>query len=99
MRIGPFRPGPRSIPPGRAPGGIVFHCYDLEGNLLLQRPLRSQAEAAAYAEPDGLTVAELLEQSTVDPADVIVVVYDGDTGKRWDRRDWRLFWSRWGLRP
>lgn len=72
-----FRPGPESIEPGRAPGGLVVHVYDLTGALLLERPLRNTAEAEATAAEDGQAVAD-----AAAGCDVIMVIFDGDTGER-----------------
>lgn len=71
-----IRPGPPAIDPGGAPGGIVFHVYDLAGVLLLTRRVGSQmgAELERLADLDADTAA--------GHGDVVLVCYDGDTGER-----------------
>jgi hypothetical protein len=66
-----IRPGPDAIAPGLAPGGVVFHTYDLAG-----RYLDSQAVTTApTGEGDVMSVDP-------DAGPVVLVVYDGDTGIR-----------------
>jgi hypothetical protein len=63
-----IRPGPDTIETGLAPGGLVFHAYDLAGRLL-----NSDA-----------VIGPVSQVMSVGPAagPVVLVVYDGDTGRR-----------------
>jgi hypothetical protein len=82
-------PGPPRLPPDHAPGGLVFRCYATDGTLLLERKLINMADVARAPE-DGLQVSALLEMFP-DPEGVVVVVYDGDSGRRWSQSDWLGF--------
>ena len=73
-----FRPGPPTLAPGLAPGGLVVHVYDRRGVLLMARPLASMAEAQAFAEGDADAVVSMVGED----ADICMVIYDGDTGAR-----------------
>ncbi len=74
------RPGPASIEPGCAPGGVVFHVYAVPTErLLLTRAARTEAEAAYYAGRDSADVIAALHPFE---RGVCLVAYDGDTGDR-----------------
>lgn len=81
-----FRPGPRRMPPGRAPGGVVFQVYSQRGHLLAERMLTPGVDADAAATRDAQIVADLGPR-----ADVVWVAFDGDTGERWTTDEWRRF--------
>lgn len=74
----PMRPGPPSLPPGLWPGGLIVHVYDRRGVLLMSRTLSSRAEAQATAETDADAVVAMVGKG----ADICMVIYDGDTGRR-----------------
>lgn len=88
-----FRPGPPRILPDQAPGGLVLNVYDLGGELIVSRKLGLV----------GQDIEELLQQATLaaredadltvefNPEGVILVAFDGDTGRRWTTDDWRPF--------
>ena len=80
-----IRPGPESIEPHRAPGGLVFHVYSLDGERIIDRVLTDLDTVVAAALLDGDFV------TTVTGGGVIVVIYDGDTGHRWGLHDWDSF--------
>jgi len=71
-----IRPGPEAIAPGGAPGGVVFRAYNGRTEALIG----ADAVTALPAEPS----AELIEAvEAVDAGDpVVLVAYDGDTGRR-----------------
>lgn len=73
-----MRPGPEIVEPGQAPGGLVVHAYCVAtGDLLLCRPLVTYEEARQFAHADAHRVARLAKGS-----DVVIVIYDGDSGRR-----------------
>ena len=72
-----FRPGPSSIPPVQAPGGLVVHIYDRQGVRLCERKLRPGDPIEELVQAD---VAETIRQTT---GPVAIVCYDGDNGARW----------------
>ena len=67
---------PAQLPPGLAPGGLVFRSYTLDGTLLSESRVRYAADAAMFAERDGLAAVE-----RAGGRPVALVVYDGDTGR------------------
>jgi hypothetical protein len=75
-----IRPGPRSIPAGECPGGVVVHVYDLGGVLLATSAIDGQnIEAAAR---DALERVDDLGVGSV-----ILIAYDGNDGHRMTARD------------
>jgi hypothetical protein len=66
-----IRPGPDAIAPGLAPGGLVFHAYDLAGGYLNSHAVTT----APSGDADVMSVDP-------DAGPVVLVVYDGDTGIR-----------------
>jgi hypothetical protein len=74
------RPGPESIEPGRAPGGIVIHVYNLAGLLLLERRLVSVIAAEHFAGVDVDAVLERLRAAGEGAC--VLVAFDGDDGHR-----------------
>ena len=79
MKRGEYiRPGPESIAPRSAPGGVVVRFYEAERRnpkLLHEMSLPSMAHAIVTANDGTLNALEL-------PPAVTLVCYDGDTGKR-----------------
>lgn len=71
-----MRPGPAYITRNRAPGGLVFHVYDLEGRLVTESRIRDLRDAARQAELDGRQAFGRVR------GPIVLVVYDGDTGRR-----------------
>lgn len=71
-----IRPGPKSIERLACPGGIVIHVYNLAGELLLESRVSSYEDAEGKADNDGAFVA------AIEPGDVCIVTFDGDTGER-----------------
>lgn len=72
-------PGPASIDPGLAPGGLVFRVYNMAGTELLERRVpasTTEDEIDNAAEAD----ADLAVQ--LSKGDLCLVTYDGDTGQR-----------------
>lgn len=70
------RPGPEAVDPAGAPGGVVFHVYNARtGDLVGVDPV---------VELDAEPSADLLEAvATLDDGEpVVLVAYDGDTGRR-----------------
>ena len=76
------RPGPDSIDPATAPGGIVMHLYSVpDEDLLLVQYLTPGADIDLAAEQGG-------DLAAVHAGDVCLVAYDGDTGQRLGPKDW-----------
>jgi hypothetical protein len=73
-----LRPGPDRIEAGLAPGGLVAHWYDADGQLLLVRKL--PANSAGPIEIWGQV--DLSRVFTAADDDVCLVIYDGDDGHR-----------------
>lgn len=72
-----IRPGPPAVLPNLAPGGVVVQVYDEFGVCLLERRLRTTADA------DRGTVDAQEAVTRLRPgAPVALVCYDGDTGER-----------------
>lgn len=71
-----LRPGPDSIEPGLAPGGLVAKWFDVDGRLLLTRRLMAGRPVETLGRIDRALTFDL----TGD--DVCLVVYDGDDGHR-----------------
>ena len=79
-------PGPDSILPGMAPGGVVIHGYSVPS----QRLLFVQAIPAGWSDGDVDIVAKWnadLAMADADPA-TCLVAYDGDTGERLSVAAW-----------
>jgi hypothetical protein len=79
-----IRPGPPSIAPGKAPGGVVFRVYKRNGTMLVERALSAVDEADA--ETDATKTLEAFTPG--EPMEMCLVCYDGDTGVRWTAEDW-----------
>ena len=81
-----YRPGPDRIAPGTNPGGLVCHTYALaDGGLILvskMGPGLDMAERQAVAD-----AMHVVEDPRAMAHGVVLVVYDGDTGKRWTTAD------------
>lgn len=75
-----IRPGPLSIDPGVAPGGVVIHIYGVpSGRLLTDSTVTNPAHVQAIAEAD----ADRANVNADDDDDgLCLVAYDGDTGER-----------------
>jgi hypothetical protein len=71
-----IRPGPDLIEPGRSPGGLVLRVYDFAENVIVEQLLTPTADLGALAD----LAADEVKRA---PGPVAVVVYDGDTGRRW----------------
>lgn len=86
MRIEHYRPGPESIDPKKAPGGIVMHAYSVpDGTLLLERlmPAHITDEDLDASARDDAAWTSLTARDGV-----CLVAYDGDTGERWTPETW-----------
>lgn len=70
------RPGPEAIDPAGAPGGVVFHAYNGRTGALIGTDAATDLDAEPSA--DLLGAVEALDAG--DP--VVLVAYDGDTGRR-----------------
>lgn len=81
------RPGPPTIDPNTAPGGVVIHVYAVPTSRLLHTSTATTiAEAAWRAGLD----ADAAIAALVDGEDALcLVAYDGDTGNRYGPDDWR----------
>jgi hypothetical protein len=78
-----IRPGPSSIEPGAAPGGVVIHLYAVPTGRLI---------GVDHLLPDDdIAAAATLAVATADDTDVCLVGYDGDTGARYTVDDWTRF--------
>ena len=69
--------GPPNVQPGLAPGGIVLQLYGRDSGSLLSESSLTQdicAEAARTTQAVG---------QALPPGTLVIVVYDGDTGRRW----------------
>jgi hypothetical protein len=81
-----IRPGPASIEPGAAPGGVVIHVYAVpSARLLIESHATTLADAAYRA---GLDADDVTAQLRADDAGVCLVAYDGDTGARYTAEQW-----------
>lgn len=78
-----IRPGPTTIGPGAAPGGVVFHVYDAAGTLLAVDQVGPGDDVQAHAER---AADDTNLEHNVDV--VVIVAYDGDTGARFTLDDW-----------
>jgi hypothetical protein len=76
-------PGPPSLEPGAAPGGVVIHVYAVPSGLLLAVSTNATPTQAAYAA--GLDAAAV---ALAYAGDVCLVAYDGDTGARYTADAW-----------
>lgn len=72
-----IRPGPASITPGRARGGLVFGLYDGE-TLLAEDEVTPPGRG-----PSDAVIAMALQARRP----TVLVVYDGDTGERLSGED------------
>ena len=80
-----IRPGPSSIRRDACPGGLVLQIYAVPSErLLLERYLTDPGMAVLTAPMD----AEMVDQLAPND-DVCLVVFDGDTGRRWSADDIR----------
>lgn len=79
-----IRPGPVRLLPGIVPGGIVVHTYNSTG----QRLTESRIDATTPIAADAVAAAVQAKLNTREGEPVVIVVYDGDTGERWDYDDW-----------
>lgn len=78
-------PGPASILPGMAPGGVVIHGYSVPG----ERLLFVQAIPADGSVDVSDAALRGAEQALCDPEPgTCLVAYDGDTGARFGADDW-----------
>jgi hypothetical protein len=76
------RPGPASIDPATAPGGIVMHCYSVpDEELLLVQYLTPDCDIEAVATAGG-------DVAAAHEGNVCLVAFDGDTGLRLGPHDW-----------
>lgn len=80
-----IHPGPASIEPDLAPGGVVLHCYTVPDQRLIFAQLLTpttdgtlEAMANAGADTAALSGAPV----------VCLVAYDGDTGRRIPLHEW-----------
>ena len=74
-----IRPGPESIKPDAAPGGLVVHIYDTrDGSLVTFGPLTLDGDMDAICADQVHELAQLLPAGT----NVCLVFYDGNTGRR-----------------
>lgn len=71
------RPGPAALEPGLAPGGIVVQVYDLDGRLLIQQRLPVPDADIEFLAEAGATA--VIDQTD---GDVVLVMFDGDSGER-----------------
>lgn len=82
-----IRPGPPSIAPDSCPGGVVIHIYglrpDVEGPVLLLVSRVGLDGVEAMAEADALAAERL-----AGGGPLILVGYDGDTGRRYTPDAW-----------
>ncbi len=78
-----FRPGPSRLPPGQAPGGMIFRVYNEREVMLVDRVLLP-GDSCESARDDAITTLEALPAG----GEVYLVAYDGDTGRRWTPEDW-----------
>ena len=81
-----IRPGPPTLDPGAAPGGVVIHVYGVpSGHLLTCSAVTNLAHVEAIARADAARA-----ESLADPDDdgLCLVAYDGDTGARYTAEDW-----------
>lgn len=78
------RPGPAAIDPGGAPGGLVVCMYTLDGECLAEDCILPGDDIKTRATASAEFVDALLEPD--EP--FVIVVYDGDTGKRWGPEEW-----------
>lgn len=69
-------PGPASIDPDTAPGGLVVHAYRIPDAALVFTQRMLDASVYDHADAVGHTTF------TDAPAGVVLVYYDGDTGDR-----------------
>lgn len=76
-------PGPKSIPPGESPGGVVVHVYSVPGELLLVVQKLSLSDDPIQASQDASDIAE-----RSGAAQVCLVAYDGDSGERFPADAW-----------
>lgn len=79
-------PGPPRLPPGQAPGGVVFRIYNRAGTVLVERVLRPGDDTAESAGADVIATLEALPAE--GESSICLVCYDGDTGLRWTPEDW-----------
>lgn len=75
-----IRPGPPSIAPLSAPGGLVVHVYTAERHPQLVHTGTIDNESEAFL--TGEQAAAIVLRLGGHGAQVIIVVYDGDTGER-----------------
>ena len=70
------RPGPAAIEPGLAPDGVVAQVYDLDGRLLLEQKLKPGMDIEFLAQAGSAAAFDRTD------GNVILVLFDGDTGAR-----------------
>lgn len=75
-----YRPGPLSIDPARCPDGVVIQVYNRDGALLLETSVSLHDDVQTRAEHDADLVVAM------EPGDVCLVAFDGDTGERMTMR-------------
>lgn len=79
-----MRPGPPSISPSSAPGGVVVHVYSVPSERLLLVQLIGPGDdvdhAATVAAGQAMTLAQLEHEPDADG--LCLVAYDGDDGSR-----------------
>lgn len=76
------QPGPNKILPGRCPGGIVCRTYDRS------RHPRLLSEVLLHPDSDFGAVAERQAAELKGVTEIVWVIYDGDTGRRWGPADY-----------
>jgi len=84
------RPGPASIKPGAAPGGVVIHVYGPGDVLLLTSYLAPNADVMDVAGRD----RDKVDQLTAAGVPVVLVAFDGDSGSRYTAEEWTA--AQWG---
>jgi len=73
------RPGPETVEPGLAPGGVVIHVWGTDGPRLVHTvKLRTREQADLLGPGD----AEFINSLMHDGEGVCLVIYDGDSGER-----------------
>lgn len=88
------RPGPHKLPPGRAPGGVVLRLYGTRYERLLTERIMPGGADDEAVEADATAAAEMVNERLAPDEGVVIVVYDGDSGRRWRPEELGEDWQR-----
>jgi hypothetical protein len=83
-----IRPGPPSIAPGTAPGGVVIRVYRLSGALVLERRIPALATCDPAVEDAATADAIAAARALAAGEPCVLVGYDGDDGLRYTAAEW-----------